>query len=206
MDPGWKNLVHKYKTHAVFIRQGRQTRCRSVETNSTKSWMKTNIHSATTCRKTYYLNIQQFSDSQTNLQPPFVVLVLTALSMYNPQQWNATSIATAFRQTNFTETKASRINLQWEIKKTGGLTVHFSPDASKAALWATFCAWSLNNFSSSSSPTLLLFAGNLNVWKWVICLLSLNTTVVFCKTRFNSPLFCLFTDLLVLVGYHLIAY
>ena len=45
MDPGWKNLVHKYKTRAVMIElQQQTTRRRSVETNSTKSWMKTNIH------------------------------------------------------------------------------------------------------------------------------------------------------------------
>ena len=98
-------------------------------------------------------------------------------------------------QTNFTKTKASRINLQREIKKTRGLTVQFGPDASKAALQQrpTFCAWSLRRwvwniffFKFSNSLVLRLFAGNLNVWKRVISLVSLNTTVAFCKTRFSS--------------------
>ena len=73
------------------------------------------------------------------------VLFLTALSMYNPQQRNATAIATAFRQTNFTKTKASRINLQREIKKTRGLTVQFSPTLPKQRCNSgrPFCAWSL---------------------------------------------------------------
>ena len=36
MDPGWKNLVHKYKTHTVFMRQDRQ---------SSKKWVaETNKH------------------------------------------------------------------------------------------------------------------------------------------------------------------
>ena len=79
MDPGWKNLVHKYKTRAVLRHasgpsdlkemscRNKQTRRRSVETNSTKSWMKTNINRAIARRKTYSLNIPQFGDSQTNL-------------------------------------------------------------------------------------------------------------------------------------------
>ena len=73
----------------------------------------------------------------------------------------------------------------------------FSSDASNAVLrlsgWS-FCALiipshSLNNFSSSTSPTLLFFtyfAVNLNIWKRVVSLLSLKRTVVFWKTRFSS--------------------
>ena len=118
-------------------------------------------------------------------------------------------------QTNFTKTKASRINLQREIKKTRGLTVQFGPDVSKAALQQrpTFCAWSLRR------------------WVWTIFLLQvlqlscsslicgksqfLETGNQFGFTEYNcgllqnpiqQPQFCLFTDLLVLVGYHLIAY
>ena len=118
-------------------------------------------------------------------------------------------------QTNFTKTKASRINLQREIKKTRGLTVQFGPDASKAALQQrpTFCAWSLRR------------------WVWTIFILQvlqlscsslicgksqcLETGNQFGFTEYNcgllqnaiqQPQFCLFTDLLVLVGYHLIAY
>ena len=60
MDPGWKNLAHKYETRAVFMRSkkwvaetDKQTRRRSVETNSTKSRMKTNISRAVARRKTY---------------------------------------------------------------------------------------------------------------------------------------------------------
>ena len=54
----------------------------------------------------------------------------------------------------FYKTKASRINLQREIKKTRGLTVQFGPDF----LCLIAPALSLDNFSSSSSPTLLFFA------------------------------------------------
>ena len=41
-------------------------------------------------------------------------------------------------------------------------------------------------FKFSNSLGLRLFAGNFNVCKRVISLVSLNTTVVFCKTRFSS--------------------
>ena len=41
-------------------------------------------------------------------------------------------------------------------------------------------------FQFSNSLVLRLFAGNLNVWKRVISLVSLNINVVFCKTRFSS--------------------
>ena len=99
-------------------------------------------------------------------------------------------------QTNFTKTKPSRINLQREIKKTRGLTVQFGPDASKAALQQrpTFCAWSLRRWVwkifllqvLQLSCSSLICEKNLNVWKRVISLVSLNTTVVFCKKRFSS--------------------
>ena len=118
-------------------------------------------------------------------------------------------------QTSKTKTKASRINLQREIKKTRGLTVQFGPDASKAELQQrpTFCAWSLRR------------------WVWKICLpqvLQLSCSSLICgksqcletgnqfgfaeyncgllQIAIQQPQFCLFTDLLVLVGYHLIAY
>ena len=41
-------------------------------------------------------------------------------------------------------------------------------------------------FQFSNSLVLRLFAGNINIWKRVISLVSLITTVVFCKTRFSS--------------------
>ena len=48
MDPGWKNLVHKYKTHAVFMRQRnalqKQTNVWSLGKNKFYKIMNENIH------------------------------------------------------------------------------------------------------------------------------------------------------------------
>ena len=110
-------------------------------------------------------------------------------------------------QTNFTKTKASRINLQREIKKTRfDSSVRSRRFQSSAATAADFLcliapALSLENFSSSSSPTLLFFA--------YFIFNQFGFTEYNCgllQNAIQQPQFCLFTDLLVLVGYHLIAY
>ena len=130
------------------------------------------------------------------------------LSMYNAQRRNATAIATTFLQTNFTKTKAIRVNLQREIKKTIGLTIQFGSDASNAALERR--AWSLHRgVWTIFLPVLQLSCSSLICGKSQ-CMKTGNQCVF---TGYNSgvlqnaiqqPPFCLFIDLLVLVD--LIAY
>ena len=179
--------------------------------------MKTNINRAIARRKTYYLNNHSTVRWLPN-QPVTAVCCFVLDSVLFRCTTTTTkrhSNCNGLSQTNFTKPKASIINIQREIKKTRGLTVQFGPDASKAALQQrpTFCAWSLRR------------------WVWTIFLLQvlqlscsslicgksqcLETGNQFGFTEYNcgllqkaiqQPQFCLFTDLLVLVGYHLIAY
>ena len=194
-----------------MIELQKQTNAPSLGRNKFYKFMNENKHKSCHSSSENILIEQSFNSSVTPKPTCNRRLLFCSWLLFRcTQQRNATAIATAFRQTNFTKTKASRINLQREIKKTRGLTVQFGPDASKAALQqrptsvldrsgAEFEQFFFFKFSNSLVLHLFTY-----VWKRVISLVSLNTTVVFCKTRFSSH--NLFTDLFVLVGYHLIAY
>ena len=83
--------------------------------------------------------------------------------------------------------------------KTRGGAVQFSLNMSKAVL-------QFGQFSSSNSPTLSLFASfmvDLNVWKWIISFLSLNTVCGLLQNAIQLPPFCLFTfaDRISLIAY-----
>ena len=107
-------------------------------------------------------------------------------------QWNAMAIATALRQTT---RLANKIIFNGKSRKLEVWQVS-CPDASKKQCCNSELLSVVDRsvtefgqfffFQFSNSLVLPLFAGNLNVWKRVISLLSLNTTVVFCKTRFSS--------------------
>ena len=116
--------------------RNKQTNAPSLgRTNSTKSWMKTNINRAI-ARAENILIEQSFNSSVTpkptcNRRLLFCSWLLFRCTTTTTKRH---SNCNGLSQTNFTKTKASRINLQREIKKTRGLTVQFGPDASKAAL------------------------------------------------------------------------
>ena len=71
MDPGWKNLVHKYKTRAVMIELQKQTNAPSLGRNKFYKIMNENKHKSCHSSSENILIEQsfntEFSDSQTNL-------------------------------------------------------------------------------------------------------------------------------------------
>ena len=99
-------------------------------------------------------------------------VLVWSMYVHTRTQRSATGIPTALRQANFTHSKASRVNIRWEIIKTRDSKVQFSPDAcfQQRATFGSFCAFALIasfRIQISNSLVLHLFAVNCNVWKRV---------------------------------------
>ena len=201
MDPRWKNLVHKYKTRAVSCAQRnelqKQTNAPSLGRNKFYKIMNENEHKSCHSSSENILIEQSFNSSVTpkptcNRRLLFCSGLLFRCTIHNNE--TPRQLRRPFVRQIFTKTKDSRINLQREIKKTRGLTL-WSRRFQKQR-WNSGRLSVLDRavaefgqfffFEFSNSLVLRLFAGNFDVWKRVISLLSLNTTVVFCKTRFSS--------------------
>ena len=125
------------------------------------------------------------------------LLLLIALSMYNAQQRNATVIETAFRQTNFKKAKACESIFNGNSRKTEVWQFSSVPTLPKSSA-ATASDFLWLTAPSQSLEISCLETGNQFAFTEHNCGLLQNVI--------QQPPFCLLTDLLLLEGYHLIAY